>query len=114
MIGDEADIANARARAAAARARLGGTLGEIQARLNPKALAREAWDELREHGEELAAEALAAAKEKPARTAAIAGGVALFLARKPIVRGIMHLLAKRDEAGTDEETAAAPNGSGED
>ena len=54
MTGDDNDLATAKRSAAAARARLTGTLVDIQARLNPKALMREAAHEVKEaaHHEE--------------------------------------------------------------
>lgn len=109
MIGDKADLANARAQADLARGRLVATLGELQQRLHPRALMKEAWEELRERGTEMADDAIRSAKEKPGRTAAIAGAVALFLARKPIAHGVMSLLDRRHD-----ETEPAPEGSDED
>ena len=47
---DEPSLAMAEARSDRARRRLAGTLVELQARLNPKALAGEAAQELREAG----------------------------------------------------------------
>ncbi len=101
MIGDKTDLANARARADLARARVARTLGEIQTRLHPRALMKEAWEEVREQGGELAAKAMRDVQEKPGRTAAIAGAVALFLAREPIMRGVKHLLAHSDAEDSD-------------
>ncbi|WP_380879160.1 hypothetical protein ACFB49_20700 [Sphingomonas sp. DBB INV C78] len=92
MSADPAEIAIARANADAARARLMGTLGQIQSRLAPRNLAEDAWEKVRDHGGELAGKALQGAKEKPVRTAAIIGAVALFFARKPIIRGVTNLL----------------------
>jgi len=80
----EPSLAVAEARSVRARQRLAGTLVEIQARLNPKALAREAAQELREAGEELAREGLETVKRHPLTAAGMVGAVALFLARKPI------------------------------
>ena len=119
MIGDKTDLANARARADAARTRLAGTLGRIQARLHPRALMKEAWEEVREQGGELAAKAMRDVQEKPGRTAAIAGAVALFLAREPIARGVKHLLGGADDdaehdAEDDNATGEADTGSAKD
>ena len=92
MSGDPADIAIARAKADAARARLMGTLGAIQSRLAPRNLAEDAWEKVRDRGGELAGKALQGAKQRPVRTAAIIGAIALFFARKPIIHGVAKLL----------------------
>jgi len=81
---DEPSLAIAEQRSEAARKRLATTLVEIQGRLNPRALAREAAQELRETGEELAREGLEAVKRHPLTVAGMVGAVGLFLARKPI------------------------------
>jgi hypothetical protein len=96
MIGDEADLELARRRAYLARRHLLRTLTEIRDRLHPRALAGEAWEKVRDRGEEMAAGAVRSVKEKPGRAAAIAGAVALFLARKPIADGVKALLARGD------------------
>jgi hypothetical protein len=81
---DEPSLAIAEQRSAAARKRLAGTLVEIQSRLNPRALAREAAHELRETGEELAREGLEAVKRHPLTVAGVLTAVGLFAARRPI------------------------------
>lgn len=96
MIGDEADLELARRRAYLARRHLLRTLTEIRDRLHPRALAGEAWEKVRDRGEEMAAGAVRSVKEKPARAAAIAGAVALFLARKPIADSVKALLVRGD------------------
>lgn len=107
MIGDEADLELARRRAYLARRHLTRTLTEIRDRLHPRVLAGEAWEKVRDRGEEMAAQAVRGVKEKPGRAAAVAGALALFLARKPIAKGVKSLLAR----GDDEETDGAGNGS---
>ena len=77
-------VAVAEQHAATARHRLAATLVEIQARLNPKALAREAAQELREAGEELAREGLATMKRHPLTVAGVVTAIGLFLARRPM------------------------------
>ncbi len=109
MIGDEADLALARLRAELARKRLLGTLGDIRDRLNPRTLAEEAWESVRERGGEAAAEMVRTVREKPGRSAAIAGAIALFMARRPIARGVMSLLNR----GNEDETDGAEDGSAE-
>ncbi len=81
-IGD--DSTSAAARSAAARQRLSRTLGDLQARLSPKALARDAVQELKETSQELAQEGVAAAKRHPLTIGGAAAGIILFLLRRPI------------------------------
>lgn len=110
MIGDEADLGVARARADIARKKLAITLSEIQERLNPRVLIRDAWDEVRTHGGEVAQDAIKSVKERPGRAAAIGGALALLLARKPIANAIGGLLLpsdKDDTAGADETSPPA-------
>lgn len=81
---DATDLALARRRAEDARTRLTGTLVEIQARLNPKALAREALEELKEAAQEIARDGLDGLKRHPLTLAGGAAAVGLFLARGPL------------------------------
>lgn len=118
MIGDSSDVAIARARAELARRKFAATLGEIQERLNPRVLIRDAWDEVRDQGGDLAAGAIKSVKDRPGRAAAIGGALALLLARKPIANAIGGLLLPNDdedqveEAGwRPDETASALDGS---
>lgn len=92
MIGDEADIELARLRAQLARQRLLGTLGQIRGRLQPSALAADAWETIRDRGGDALVDVAESVKAKPGRAVAIAGLVALFLARRPIADGVRSLL----------------------
>lgn len=84
MNDDEPSLAVAQARSDRARQRLAGTLVELQSRLNPKALAREAAQELREAGQELAREGFETVRRHPLTIAGIATAIGLFLARRPL------------------------------
>lgn len=105
MTDDELSLVAAEARSERARRRLAGTLVEIQARLNPKALAREAAQELREAGQELAREGFETVKRHPLTIAGIATAVGLFLARRPLRSLVAHL---PDETSPPETPKAAP------
>lgn len=83
-IDDAADLALAKVRAEAARARLAATLVDLQARLNPKALAREAVGELKEAAQEIARDGLDSLKRHPVTLAGAAAAIGLFMARRPI------------------------------
>ncbi|MDQ2879225.1 MAG: DUF3618 domain-containing protein [Pseudomonadota bacterium] len=98
---DTDNMAGAKQRSERARQQLAQTLVEIQNRLNPKVLAREAAQEIRQAGEELARDSLEVAKRHPLTLAGVAAGVGLFLARKPL----RHLI------GTQRETTPPPKSS---
>ncbi|MDB5705808.1 MAG: hypothetical protein JWN66_2924 [Sphingomonas bacterium] len=84
IVPDDTDLAVARLRAERARQRLAGTLVDIQARLNPKALAREAFDELKEAAQEIAREGIDGLKRHPLTLAGVSAAAGLFLARGPL------------------------------
>ena len=62
---DAAAVALAEARAAAARQRLGDTVGTLQARLDPRSAARDAVDGLAESGQKALRSSVQAAKAHP-------------------------------------------------
>lgn len=76
------ELAVAEREAQAARDQLTKTLVELQRRLNPRALAREAIEEVREAGVGLGHAALAAARRNPAPLAGIGITLIAFLARR--------------------------------
>ena len=84
MTGDDNDLATAKRSAAAARARLTGTLVDMQARLNPKALMREAAHEVKEAAQELARDGLDTLKRHPITLAAATAALGVFFARGPL------------------------------
>ncbi len=90
----EADLARARADAAAAKERLLRSAHALQARLKPSVLANDAWDSARDAGETAASNAARAAARRPIATSVAAVGVAAFLARKPIARLVSRLRGK--------------------
>lgn len=81
----EDDLAAAEADARQARALLTGTLVDLQARLHPRALVREAIDEVRDAGHELLRAGVAAAKRNPTPLIAVAGTLVALVARYWIV-----------------------------
>jgi hypothetical protein len=102
------DVAHNERIATAARERLANTLAEIQGRLTPDKLARNAWDTVREQGRDLAGDALAAARRKPFVTGALFAAILLFLARGLVWRLAWRALTKArggarptDEAGEE-------------
>ncbi|WP_298092858.1 DUF3618 domain-containing protein [uncultured Sphingomonas sp.] len=85
-------LADAEAQAAAARERLSHTVGQLQARLDPKLLAREA----REAGLQAARSGVDNARRNPGVVAGATGLLGLFLVRKPLCR-----LLRRRPKNTD-------------
>ena len=92
----EADVARAEAKVAAAREKLLGSTQALQARLKPSVLADDAWNVAREKGQEVAAEAVRAVKQRPVISSAAAVGLAAFIARKPIAK-LFGLLRSKDQ-----------------
>jgi hypothetical protein len=78
-------IALAKRESDEARARVASTLGELQQRLKPKALANQAWSGVREKSGEIADDAVQAVKDRPVAASGLAVAFMLFLAREPIL-----------------------------
>jgi len=78
-------LAEAEAEALAARKRLNATLGKLQVRLNPRALALQAARELTDKGGAAAQASLNTAVRNPGAVAGATAVAGLFLARHRIV-----------------------------
>lgn len=90
---DELRLKRARRDSVAARARLTGTLVELQHRLKPKVLMEDAIEEVREKADEIVKEAIDAAKQRPAAAAAIVLGIVAWLFRGRLLAMIKSLFA---------------------
>jgi hypothetical protein len=88
-------LQQAKSDAVAARARFFDTLGEAQQRLKPGNLASEAWTGVKSKSAQAAGNAVAAAKKRPGTVALVLGGLALFLARKPLGRAVGGAVSRR-------------------
>ena len=75
------EVASAEARVAAARARLFGTLSDVQQRLRPTKISQEAVESAAQGVASIARKGAAAARARPVMVAAIAGTIGLVLAR---------------------------------
>jgi hypothetical protein len=84
-------IPAAQAEVERARETLIDTARELQQRLQPKTLAREAWQSAKEKGADLAEDAVDAVKRRPVATGGIIAAIAMFLAREPIKDGVGRL-----------------------
>lgn len=76
----EQRVSLAEAEAKAARARLGRTVDALKHRVSPQALAQDATETLKSKGVAIATDM----QRNPVTVAAIAGGLVLFFARRPI------------------------------
>ena len=81
-------IPAAQANVAEAREALIDTARELQQRLQPKTLAREAWESAKVKGADMAEEAVDAVKRRPVATGGIIAAITMFLAREPIKDGV--------------------------
>ena len=79
------EIAVARAEADQAQARFVATLHELQQRIAPKTLARDAWDGAKSKGADLAEDAVDAVRRRPVAAGGVVAALALFLAREPLM-----------------------------
>ena len=84
------------------RATLIDTARELQQRLQPKTLVREAWESAKNKGADIAEDAVDAVKRRPVATSGIIAAIAMFLAREPIKDGVSRIY---DAMTSDEEEA---------
>jgi hypothetical protein len=96
----ESELDTAKAQADEARKRLTATMVALQTRLHPKALAREAFNELKETGEDLARSGAAVAKRNAGPIAGIAATLGLVLARHQL-GGLLSHFTGGDETADD-------------
>ena len=78
------EVTAARIEAGKARAQMIDRAQDLQARLNPKTLAQNAWEGAKVRTSEFAEDAADAVRERPMAATGVAAAVALFLARKPL------------------------------
>lgn len=109
MSGTEKDVESARAEVMRSRMRLAATMSEIQDRLNPRTLLSDAWQEVREHGQDLVGEAIETARAKPVATSAMAAAVIALFAREPIWRAVTGLFFRLRETSASAEQLEAPS-----
>ncbi len=84
-------ITEAQATVAEAREALIDTARELQQRLQPKTLVREAWESAKNKGADIAEDAVDAIKRRPVATGGIIAAIAMFLAREPIKDGVSRI-----------------------
>jgi hypothetical protein len=96
-------IVEARAEVERSREALIDTARELQQRLQPKTLAREAWESAKVKGADMAVDAVDAVKRRPVATGGIIAAIAMFLARDPIKDGVSRMV---DAMTSDKEPPA--------
>jgi len=67
------------------RARLMSTAHELQDRLSPKTLAKDAWLGAKEKGANIAEHTVDAVKARPVATTGVVAAITMFLAREPLI-----------------------------
>ncbi|MFL6740639.1 MAG: DUF3618 domain-containing protein [Sphingomicrobium sp.] len=108
---DSPEVAAARIEAERCRARLIGTAEQLQQRLSPKRLTKDAWEGAKDKGADLAENAVDAVRSRPLAATGVVAAVGLFLARKPlmdlagrIANGFTTKRATRKRAKTSKRT----------
>jgi len=84
LIDDE--LAKAEAQSPDRRQQLASTVVALQSRLKPSALARDAVEELKEVGNEMARAGIDTIKRNPVPTMGVVAALTAFFARKPLAR----------------------------
>jgi len=82
---DSPEIAAARIEADRCRARLIGTANQLQQRLSPKKLTKDAWEGAKDKGADLAEHAVDAVRSRPLAATGVVAAISLFLAREPLM-----------------------------
>lgn len=95
-------LQQAKSDAVAAKARFLDTLGQTRHRLKPGNLANTAWTGVKGKSVAAACNAVGAAKRRPKTIALVLGGLALFLARKPLGRALGKVVGRRRKGNEDE------------
>lgn len=96
----------ARIEVAKTRAALIDTARELQARLQPKTLASEAWEKAKIKGADLAEDAVEAVKKRPVAVGGVVAALTMFLAREPIKDAAVKIYDAM--TSSDEPKAKAP------
>jgi ElaB/YqjD/DUF883 family membrane-anchored ribosome-binding protein len=82
---DTAEIAAARDEVERSRARVMATAQELQERLSPKTLAKDAWQGAKEKGADLAENTVDAVRSRPLAATGVVAAITMFLAREPLL-----------------------------
>jgi hypothetical protein len=105
MSDDAPQVTAARIEVERTRARLMETSRDLQDRLKPKTLAQNAWEGAKVKGADFAEDAVDAARKRPLVAGGIAAGIALFLARGPLMS-----LVGKSRSGSADKTSGGRAG----
>ncbi|MCY7271525.1 MAG: hypothetical protein LH485_05665 [Sphingomonas bacterium] len=105
-------IIKAQETVANAREALIDTARELQQRLQPKTLVRDAWESAKVKGADIAEDAVDAVKRRPVASGGIIAAIAMFLAREPIKDGVSRMVdamtSDKDEGPPPKEKSKPP------
>ena len=82
---ESSEIVTARAEVERRRSRVMATAQELQDRLSPKVLAKDAWQGAKEKGANLAEDAVDAVRARPLAAGGVVAALTMFLAREPLI-----------------------------
>ena len=82
---DGSEIEAARIEVERSRARLMSTAHELQERLSPRTLARDAWEGAKIKGADVVEDAVDAVRSRPLAATGVVAAIAMFLAREPLM-----------------------------
>jgi hypothetical protein len=82
---DTPEIVAARSEVDRSRARVMATAHELQERISPKVLARDAWEGAKDKGANLAEDAVDAVRARPLAAGGVVAALTMFLAREPLI-----------------------------
>lgn len=103
MTDTDSSIVAARIEAGQARTRLIATAQALQARLSPRTLARDTWENAKVKGADLAEDAVDAVRKRPVAAGGVVAAIALFLAREPLKDLAGRVLGKSGDENEDDE-----------
>lgn len=108
---DSPEIAAARIEADRARTRLIATAEQLQLRLSPKKLTKDAWEGAKDKGADLAEKGVDAVRSRPLATTGVIAAIGLFLAREPLMDlagKIAHGFGSNKESGKRAKRSKRP------
>lgn len=109
MTAEESELARAEVNSRQARARLTSTLVELQSRVNPRALAREAVEEMRLAANDIAAAGLQAARRNSGPLLTVGALLVAFVTRRHIVGALSGKPANVPQEGIAATSPALPD-----
>ena len=105
MNGEPASVADARRRAEQARAKFWASVDELmdygeqlQDKLQPSHLARDAWEAAKSKGVDVAEDAVDAVRKRPVMASSAVAALALFIAREPLMDLAGKLVSSKGKA----------------